>query len=241
MKFKFFSSEKKNNKNNEYAKLEESLGYKFKDKSKLERALTHRSLHQKGVNDDYERSEFLGDAVLDLVIGDLLLKKHKNASEGDLSKLRAALVNYKSLAKIACKLNIGDYVKLSKAEKANNGQEKPSILSDVVEAIIGAIYYEAGFEVVFDVIKKLFEDEFKCVKPFDPKTELQEILHATTTDVAEYKLVDAKGPEHARIFITEVCIGGKSLGRGKGTTKKESQQNAAKEALEYFKKKSVKE
>ena len=237
MKFNLFKSAKKGTAIDEYTSLEEKLGYKFKDKAKLEKALTHRSLHHKGHNDDYERSEFLGDAVLDLVIADLLLKKYKKATEGELSKLRAALVNYKTLAKIATEIHAGDFVKLSRAEKANNGQEKPSILSDVMEAILGAIYYESGFDVVFKVIAKLFKNELENVTPSDPKTELQELLHTVTTDIAEYKLVSVQGPEHSPSFVSEVCVGEEVWGRGQGSPKKESQQIAAREAIAYLKEK----
>lgn len=237
MKFNLFKSQKKASKSNEYYKLEERLGYKFKDKAKLEKALTHRSLHHKGLNDDYERSEFLGDAVLDLVIADLLLKKHSKATEGELSKLRAALVNYKTLATIATQIHVGEFIKLSRAEKANNGQEKPSILSDVMEAILGAIYYEAGFDTVFKVIEKLFESHIANVNPSDPKTELQELLHTVGADIAEYKLISVEGPEHSPSFISEVHVGDEVWGHGKGSTKKESQQIAAREAIAYLKEK----
>ena len=236
MKFKFFGA-KKTNLADEYLELENSLGYKFKDKSKLEKALTHRSLHHKGLNDDYERSEFLGDAVLDLVIADLLLRKHRKATEGELSKLRAALVNYKTLASIATEIHVGDFIKLSRAEKANNGQEKPSILSDVMEAILGAIYYEAGFDVVFKIIEKLFDSKIDNVTPSDPKTELQELLHTVTTDIAEYKLISVEGPEHSPLFVSEVHVGQEVWGKGQGSTKKESQQVAAREAILYLKEK----
>lgn len=239
MKFNIFNS-KRNYKENEYEKLENELGYTFIDKSKLSKALTHRSLHQKGKNDDYERSEFLGDAVLDLAIADLLLRKHKNAEEGDLSKMRAALVCSKSLAKIASSLSIGEFIKLSKAEKANNGQEKPSILSDVFEAIIGAIYMEGGFDVAFKVITNLFNEEILKVTPSDPKTELQELLHTVTSNIAEYKLVEVQGPEHSPLFVSEVVVGDVVYGTGSGATKKESQQNAAREAIEKIKKENTK-
>ncbi len=237
MKFTLFKNTKRVGSSVEYEDLEKKLGYFFKDKTKLEKALTHRSLHHKGKNDDYERSEFLGDAVLDLVVADLLLKEHKKAAEGELSKMRAALVNYKTLAMIANDLNVGNFIKLSRAEKANNGQEKPSILSDVMEAIFGAIYVEAGFETVFNVIKNLFQDKISTVEPFDPKTELQEILHTVTTDIAEYKLVCVEGPEHSPQFVTVVELSGEVLGHGRGSTKKDSQQMAAREAIEHIKEK----
>ncbi len=237
MRFNLFKNNKVVDVPSEYEELEKSLGYVFKDKTKLEKALTHRSLHHKGRNDDYERCEFLGDAVLDLVIADLLLRKHEKSAEGELSKMRAALVNYKTLAIIANDLNIGSFIKLSRAEKANNGQEKPSILSDVMEAVLGAIYIEGGFQVVFDVIKNLFEDKVLTVNPFDPKTELQELLHTVTLGVVEYKLVCVDGPEHSPNFVSVVEVDGEVLGRGNGSTKKESQQMAAREAIGRVKKK----
>ncbi|MCO6432002.1 MAG: ribonuclease III [Deltaproteobacteria bacterium] len=214
-----------------YHKVEEALGHKFKDVSWLERALTHRSVFTKGSKNDYERLEFLGDAVLDLAVAHLLLEKHPEAREGELSKMRAALVNTSSLADIARALEIGPYIRLSRGELASGGSDRPSILADVFEAVMGAVYREAGFEKALACIEKLFGDEIVNVTPRDPKTELQEALHALGSEAPVYMLECVEGPEHAPTFISVVEVDGQIVGRGRGSTKKASQQAAAAEAL----------
>lgn len=216
-----------------YPVLETALGYKFKDYNNLVRALTHRSVHRKGgaAGSDYERLEFLGDAVLDLAVANLLLLHHQAAKEGELSKMRAALVNTATLAELAGGLQLSRYIILSRGEFAHGGAERPSILADVVEAIIGAIFKESGFDAVYAVIEKLYGSDIRTVTPRDPKTELQEVLHAAGEEAPLYLLESAEGPEHAPTFNTVVEVEGKVLGRGKGTTKKASQQRAAAEAL----------
>lgn len=214
-----------------YSELEERLAYNFKDHSWLERALTHRSTHPKGNKSDYERLEFLGDAVLDLGIAHLLLDSHQDAREGDLSKMRAALVNTSSLAEIARRLKIGPYIRLSRGEASSGGSDRPSILADVLEALMGAVYRESGYDAALEVVKKLFGDEIKTVTPRDPKTELQEALHAIGSEAPQYLLECVEGPEHAPTFISVVVVDGQVVGRGRGNTKKASQQEAAGEAL----------
>lgn len=220
----------------DYSRLEESLGYIFSNKSWIERALTHRSVSGKNnQKSDYERLEFLGDAVLDLAIAHLLLDKHPLAMEGELSKMRAALVNTASLASIAKSLDLGPLIRLSRGEQASGGSERPSILADVVEALLGALYREAGYDAVLKVVSKLFASSIVDVKPSDPKTELQEVLHAVGSAVPEYLLEFVEGPEHAPTFVSIVKINGEILGRGSGSTKKASQQEAARKALETLK------
>lgn len=214
-----------------YAKIEQILGYTFKNSSWLERALTHRSLQLKGNKTDYERLEFLGDAVLDLAIAQLLLDKHQEAREGELSKMRAALVNTTSLATIARNLNLGPYIRLSRGELANGGADRPSILADVFEALMGAIYREAGYDQALACVEKLFGETITNVEPRDPKTELQEALHAAGSDAPVYLLECVEGPEHAPTFVSVVQVDGQVVGRGRGATKKASQQAAAAEAL----------
>lgn len=214
--------------------LSEILGYEFRDVKWLERALTHRSLQSKGEN-DYERLEFLGDAVLDLAVAHLLLEKHPDAREGDLSKMRAALVNTLSLAEIARSLKIGPYIRLSRGELANGGADRPSILADVFEAVMGAIYREAGFPVALDCATRLFGSRIVEVTPRDPKTELQEALHAAGCTGPEYLLEFVEGPEHSPTFVSVVIVDGQVVGRGRGATKKQSQQEAAALALERIK------
>lgn len=217
--------------------IEDRLGYTFKDRGWLERALTHRSVPTKGSagRNDYERLEFLGDAVLDLAVAHLLLEAHPEAREGELSKMRAALVNTASLAEIAKKINLGPCIRLSRGELANGGADRPSILADVCEALMGAVYREAGFDTALGCITKLFGSQISTVTPRDPKTELQEALHTTGSSAPEYLLECVEGPEHAPIFVSVVKVDGQIVGRGKGATKKASQQAAASEALERLK------
>ena len=212
--------------------LEAALGYTFIDKQLLERALTHRSVPSSGTKHDYERLEYLGDAVLDLGVADLLLEGHPDSREGDLSKMRAALVNATTLADVARSFGLGAYIRLSRGELANNGSDRPSILSDVLEAIFGAIYRDSSFDRARDCVRRLFSERVKNVIPQDPKTELQERLHALGSGAPEYVLECVDGPEHAPTFISCVQVSGQCVGKGRGTTKKASQQAAAAEALE---------
>jgi ribonuclease-3 len=219
-----------------YPEVELALGYAFQDHAWLERALTHRSLHPKGNKSDYERLEFLGDAVLDLAVAHLLLEVHSEAREGELSKMRAALVNTASLAEIARHINLGSFIRLSRGELASGGAERSSILADVLEAVMGAVYREAGYAKALEVALNLFGDQIKTVMPRDPKTELQEVLHAKGKDAPQYLLECVEGPEHAPTFISVVLVDQEICGRGRGATKKASQQEAASEALNKYKK-----
>ena len=221
------------------AELEQLLGYTFQQKQLLERALTHRSVHHQGERNDYERLEFLGDAVIDLSIAQLLLDRYPQAREGELSKMRAALVNTSSLAEIARKLDLKRHVRLSRSESANGGAERPSILADVFEALMGAMYREGGFETAHSCIERLFDENLSTVTPHDPKTELQEVLHALGGAAPEYLLESVEGPEHAPTFVSVVQVSGKCVGRGRGGTKKASQQEAAAEALRVLERSPV--
>ena len=214
--------------------LEEKLGYRFQSRELLSYALTHRSAAGKESRNDYERLEFLGDAVLDLIVADLLLLAHPEAREGELSKMRAAIVNTESLADSARELDLGSCIVVSKAERAQNGHERPSILADVMESLVGAIYREAGFDRVREVISQLFGSKVLHVEPTDPKTELQEVLHALGSTPPEYLLEYVEGPEHAPNFVSIVKVDGEIVGRGEGRTKKASQQEAARMALGRF-------
>lgn len=218
-----------------YGEIEDVLGYAFREREWLERALTHRSVHGKGVKSDYERLEFLGDAVFDLAVAHLLLDKHPEAKEGDLSKMRAALVNTASLAEIARGLSLGRFVRLSRGELASGGSERASILADVLEAVLGAVYREGGYDIARACIERLLGDQLVSVTPSDPKTELQEALHATGSEAPVYRLECVEGPEHAPVFISVVEVDGQIVGRGRGVTKKASQQSAAEEALQRMK------
>lgn len=215
----------------DYDALEARLGATFSDRTLLKRALTHRSALGMSERADYERLEFLGDAVFDLVVAHLLSDSYPEAREGELSKMRAALVNTQALAKIARKLEIGQYIRLGRGEYSSGGNDRASILADVMEAIIGALYRDRGYEIVMPTVSHIFGDELGNVTPHDPKTELQEVLHIAGSEPPSYLLELVEGPEHAPIFVTVVMVDNEVGGRGRGSTKKASQQEAASIAL----------
>jgi ribonuclease III len=211
--------------------LESKIEYQFTDRSLLSMALTHRSALGVKERADYERLEFLGDAVLDLGVAHLLSDLHPEAREGELSKMRAALVNTQSLANIARELELHTFIKLGRGEHSAGGAERPSILADVTEAVIGAVYRDSSYEVALTLVEKIFGSSLKEVTPFDPKTELQEVLHAAGSEPPSYLLELIEGPEHAPTFVTVVLVDGQTVGRGRGATKKAAQQEAAAQAL----------
>jgi len=217
--------------------LQKSLGYQFKDEKLITEALTHRS-YSKDFNN--ERLEYLGDAVLDLIVGEYLYHLFPKAEEGVLSKLRAALVNEESFNKLARRLNLGKYLFLSPAEENNKGREKPSILSSAFEALIGALYLEAGFEKAKEVALKLLKEEYPKITPEellkDYKTTLQEITQAHFGVVPEYRLLSATGPDHKKEFEIGVFINDKEYARAKGRSKKAAQQEGARLTIEKLKK-----
>jgi ribonuclease-3 len=217
--------------------LEKTLGYTFKDKKLIIEALTHKSYKQPY---DNERLEFLGDAVLDLIVGEYLFNKFKNSDEGKLSKIRASLVNETGFDKLARFLNLGDYIYLSNAEQNNGGREKSSLLSNAFEAVIGAIYLEAGLSVVQSIAIDLIEKNYKEISLDslfrDFKTTLQELTQARFGITPEYKVVASRGPDHKKEFEVAVMIEDKEYARGSGKSKKIAQQESAKKAVEMLKK-----
>jgi len=217
--------------------LQKSLGYQFKDEKLITEALTHRSYSKEFNN---ERLEYLGDAVLDLIVGEYLYKLLPEAEEGLLSKLRAAMVNEESFNKLARRLDLGKYLFLSPAEENNGGREKPSILSSAFEALIGALYLEAGFEKAKEVALKLLKEEYPEVSPEkllkDYKTTLQEITQAHFGVVPEYRLLSTSGPDHKKEFEIGVFINDKEYARAKGRSKKAAQQEGAKITIDKLKK-----
>ena len=217
--------------------LQESLGYQFKNEKLITEALTHRS-YSKNFNN--ERLEYLGDAVLDLIVGEYLFHLFPEAEEGVLSKLRAALVNEEAFTKLAKRLNLGKYLFLSPAEENNRGREKPSILSSAFEALIGAVYLEAGFDKAKEIALRLLKEEYPEIKPEellkDYKTTLQEITQAHFGVVPEYRLISATGPDHRKEFEIGVYIHDKEYARAKGRSKKAAQQEGARLTIERLKK-----
>ena len=217
--------------------LEKDLGYEFENKKLIIEALTHKSYKQPY---DNERLEFLGDAVLDLVVGEYLYKKFKNSDEGNLSKIRASLVNETGFDKLARALRLGDYILLSNAEENNGGREKSSLLSNAFEAIMGAVYLEAGLEKVDEIAIGLIEKNYKEISLDslfrDFKTTLQELTQARFGITPEYKVLASRGPDHKKEFEVGVFIEGKEYARANGKSKKIAQQEAAQVAVSMLKK-----
>ena len=215
--------------------LEKSLGYEFKDKKLLIEALTHKSYKQPY---DNERLEFLGDAVLDLIVGEYLFKKFAKSDEGNLSKIRASLVNESGFDKLARFLNLGDYILLSNAEENNGGREKSSLLSNAFEAVMGAIYLEAGLKIVDTIAIKLIEQNHKDISLSslfsDFKTLLQELTQARYGITPEYKVIASRGPDHQKEFEIAVIIKDKEYARAIGKSKKIAQQESAKMAIDIL-------
>ncbi len=211
--------------------LEENVGYTFARSELLEIALTHPSAAI-GSDAHYERLEFLGDAVLDLAIADLLMRQFPAAKEGPLSKLRASIVNARTLALKAQSIDLGALLKLGKGEEKSGGREKVSILAAAFEAVIGAIYTDGGLVPAQQVVERLFEHDVGGPSAErDYKTELQEIAYRRFHAQPIYELVAAQGPDHAKRFTTRIKIAGRDLGIGEGGSKKQSEQAAARQAL----------
>ena len=219
------------------AYFQKKIGYTFKNVALIKEALTHKSVKK---NTHNERLEFLGDAVLDLIVGEYLFKKFPHSPEGELSKMRAAMVNEKAFAKVARFLNVGEQLFISQSEEQNNGRNKDSILSNAFEAVIGAIYLESGLEMAREIMHRLLKEAYDEISPKslsnDYKTALQELTQALFGVTPEYVVLDSKGPDHDKEFIIGVSIANKSYGKSIGKSKKEAQQNVAKIALEILRK-----
>lgn len=216
--------------------LEEKLGYRFKNIGLLEHAMTHSSYaneHRSAGITSNERLEFLGDSVLGMVVAEYLFATHPNMPEGELTRTRAALVCETSLYEVARTLNLGRYLRLGKGEDAGGGRTRPSILADATEATLAAVYLDGGMESVRPIIQTyiLDKEQEKSVDR-DYKTALQELVQRHPGQAISYKLVWETGPDHARVFVMEVSVGGKPVGVGRGRSKKEAEQMSAKAALE---------
>ena len=220
--------------------LEERIGYHFKNKELLTVALTHSSYakERKAQHIEYnERLEFLGDAVLSIIVSDYIFKHCPDLPEGELTKLRASLVCEKSLFEFAKQINLGDYIVLSKGERKNGGAERPSIVSDAFEALIAAVYLDGGMKpaskhVLNFIIPAIKNSKKPQVK--DYKTTLQEIIQKNPGERLEYVLVSESGPENNKHFVFEVHLNSNVIGKGGGKSKKEAEQQAAREALELM-------
>ncbi len=217
-----------------YDDLRSALGDPILDAGLLDRALTHRSFaYENGGLPTNERLEFLGDSVLGVVVTESLYRSHPDLSEGRLAKLRAAVVNARALADVAREIGVGEYVKLGRGEETTGGREKASILSDTVEALIGAVYLSGGFENAAGVIHLLFDPMMEAAAGLgaglDWKTSLQELAAEHSLGVPEYVLED-DGPDHEKTFTARVRVGEELFGHGTGRSKKEAEQQAAETA-----------
>ncbi|MGC9046878.1 MAG: ribonuclease III [Minisyncoccia bacterium] len=222
--------------------LQKNININFKNEKLLQEALTHRSYlneHPDWPVDHNERLEFLGDAVLELIISNFLFTKFPNATEGQMTSFRAALVNYQMLGKIANDdLNLGSYLYLSSGEEKDSKKAKEVILANAFEAILGAIYIDQGYDVaklfVHKFVLKYLDDVIEKGLYKDPKSTLQEIVQEKMKITPNYKILSARGPEHQKEFIVGVFFGDKMVAEGKGFSKQEAEMSAAANALKQI-------
>ncbi len=215
--------------------LEQKIRYSFRDKRLLERALTHSSsANERKINktEDYERLEFLGDAVLELVSSEHIYREHPEMPEGKMTKFRSSIVCEPALAFCAREIGVERYILLGRGEEATGGRTRDSIISDVMEAIIGAVYLDSGLEEARDFIHRFILSDLENKQLFyDAKTILQELVQKENMGALRYELVREDGPEHDKTFVVEAFIGEKKAGDGTGHSKKAAEQKAAYEAL----------
>ena len=223
--------------------LEEKLGYRFKNPSLLSEALNHSSYaneHRAQGECSNERLEFLGDSVLGFVTAEYLFSLHSHLPEGDLTRIRAALVCEESLHEAAQSLGLGDYLKLGRGEESGGGRQRPSILADATESVFAAVYLDGGMEEARAIIHRVLLDrereEVVEERRRDYKTALQELVQRTPGHTITYELVQELGPDHCRVFVMEVRLDGETVGRGEGRSKKNAEQAAARSALEELSK-----
>ena len=220
-------------------KLQENIGYKFKDQELLKKALTHTSYAYEHNVESNEKLEFLGDSILEFISSIYLYKNYPKLKEGEMTKVRATVVCEKSLYKVAKKHNFSDFLYLGKSERLSGGENRPAILADSVEAVIAAIYLDGGLEEARRFIEENLKDEIeiasKHVGQKDYKTVLQEKLQEHGEVRIVYTIINEKGPDHDKIFEAEVECNGKQLAVGTGKSKKQAEMQAAKKALESLK------
>lgn len=219
--------------------VEKSIGYTFKNKELLKKALTHTSYAYENNLESNEKLEFLGDSILEFISSKYLYKEYPKLREGEMTKVRATVVCEKSLYKIAKLHNFSDFLYLGRSEQKSGGNQRPAILADSVEAVIAAIYMDGGIEkaekFIIDNLKDEIKEATKHVGDKDYKTVLQEKLQANGDVKIEYEILEEKGPDHDKIFEAQVKCNGKVLAKGEGKSKKEAHMQAAKKALENLK------
>ena len=219
--------------------LQENLGYRFRDESLLRGALYHSSYANEHRNENIvsnERLEFLGDAVLGFVSAEFLYSRFPHAPEGELTRIRAALVREESLFEVAQALQLGECLMLGKGEESGGGRQRPSILADCTEAVFAAVYLDGGMDCARDLIHRVLfskgDIEVAESRRRDYKTELQELVQRKPHQVLRYELVGQSGPDHAKVFTVAVLLNGDPVGEGSGHSKKEAEQASARAALE---------
>ncbi len=220
------------------SELAEALGVAFKDPAQLQAALYHRSYLNEAPEDveSNERLEFLGDAVLGLVVSERLFRDYPQMTEGQLSQVRAILVRWDALAKAAERIQLGEFLILGKGEELSGGRQRPSNLAGAFESLIGAAYLDQGFafaqKLVLDLLKPDLDEIAAQGFSADSKSELQHVAQTRWHEIPNYRLVSAEGPDHAKVFTVEVSVGEQVLGNGQGRNKKQAELNAARQALE---------
>jgi ribonuclease-3 len=226
--------------------LEDAIGYTFKNKALLQEALTHSSYSnelkaKKQVCRCNERLEFMGDAVLSAVVSEYLFERFPDMPEGELSTMRAALVQSQALASYSRSFEVGDFLYLGNGEEKNNGRNRQSTLENVFEAIVAAIYLDAGEhgfdevkKMVLPIIKSQLSDDNFAINHTDAKTELQQLVQQAEGDFLEYKVVSESGPDHNKLFSVVAMLNSNVIGKGDGHSKREAEQAAAREALKLF-------
>ncbi|MCG8334317.1 MAG: ribonuclease III [Proteobacteria bacterium] len=227
--------------------LQQTLDYKFNNIRLLVQALTHKSFAHENDQENNERLEFLGDAILQFVMSDHLMTNYPDLPEGMLSKFRAVLVSEKGLSKLAQKINLGQYLFIGKGEEITGGRAKSSILSDALEALFSAVYLDSkkvkGVEIVASLIKNLFAEEIeKAEETFasvDYKTDFQEYVQKNKLGTLTYKVIEERGPDHDKEFVTALIVGDQVYGVGTGKSKKTSEQHAAIDAFRKLRNKDV--
>lgn len=225
--------------------LERKLDLRFRNRYLLNLALQHGSFGHEcrgGRRESYERLELLGDAVLNLVVCDHLYHRYPEAPEGELAKLRARIVSEPWLVKIGQTLDLGRYIRLGKGEEKAGGRARPALLADVLEAVLGAVYVDAGFGVSHAIATQWLQETFEDLEtPSDDyKSALQELLQERERRLPRYRIRHEEGPDHAKVFVATVEAGGRVLGEGRGLSKKQAEQAAAQAALEYLRRRPQK-
>ncbi|MEO0797904.1 MAG: ribonuclease III [Pseudomonadota bacterium] len=217
------------------SQLEAAVGYKFKSKDLARRAVTHASVKTDGQRNNNERLEFLGDRVLGLVIAEHLWREDPHAREGDLARRYNSLVRRETCAAVARRVDLGSHLRLSDSEASNGGRDKDTILADAMEAILGAVFIDGGFEKARNLIQTLWAEDLVDggnTPAADPKSMLQEWAQGRGLPLPKYREVERSGPDHAPVFIAEVSIRGVECSRGEGPSKRQAEQEAARLLLE---------